>query len=171
MSREPLDIDGKPPLVSADPYEGREPHVRAVDAELDRQLLAQARSFTSNASRASLLIAAAGITLSFAGNGRAPISLVTLAGLLGLVAVACGLVALWPRKGTEQDIEGMLEDVWNTSAAEAVHIVMSRKLDTRKAGGEDLFNRARWVRYGFVAYAACLLTVLVGNIVALELIR
>lgn len=169
MKDDPNQQERPSPLGTSDPYEGKEPHIRAVDCELDRQLLAQARSATSNASRASVLIAAAGVTLSFSGDARIPVSLVVVAGMLGLGAVACGIVALWPREGTEHDVQGTLKDVWNVSPAEAVHIVFSRKLETRRADDELLFTRARWVRYGFMLYGACIVTTVVGNIVAMEM--
>lgn len=155
--------------MKPDPYEGREAQVRTVDAELDRQLLAQSRAVAGNASRATVLIAAAGITLSFATAAQAPISLVVLAGVFGLTAVACGIVALWPHHSTEHDVAGMLDDVWNATPGEAVHLVLARKLETRNLDGDDLFQRARWVRYGFIAYAACLVTVTIGNVLVMEL--
>ncbi len=149
-----------------DPYAGRGKHLAMLNQEVDRQRASVASRADSSLVRSSILIAAAGITIGAVADDSSMTPLVAVSVTLAVLAAIAGIGALWPRSGPEHAVMGMRDDVWNKSATAAADILLARKVDVLKHDERLLRDRARWLRIGFVVYAASLVVLIVARATA-----
>lgn len=146
-----------------DDFEVHSEHLRLLNDEVDRQRLDVSERANSGLTRASILIAAAGITIGATVDQQPLSSLGAVAMTISVLAAVCGVAALWPRAGVEHSIEGMIADTWSKGGDEAAFVIMHRKIDILKGEERLLHDRSRWVRTGYLLFGVSLVVLLLAS--------
>lgn len=123
-----------------------------LGAELDRQRGAYTSRATASNSRAAILIGTASIGAGFQLTSTtstwqiASISMTVLAAL-------CGVVAMWPRRGDELNIEPMVDAMYTFGPRQTEWNLLNHKLHVHKLDELALRRRRWWLSAGFTVLA------------------
>lgn len=134
----------------------------ALDADIDRQLAESAAAAAGMSTRASILVAAAGLTsgLQYTTASVPPMILTAAAALLGVSL-------LMMRRSTEVPIVAAEAEFWNDSPTTARRNLMYWKLDVLKERESSLERRRPVLVTGFAVLAASICLDLILTIVNL----
>jgi hypothetical protein len=153
-------------MKSKSPTQMRPQHelIVALDADIDRQLQAADATSAAISTRASILIAAAGLTsgLQTSSVSFTPASLAILAALIGVAL-------LMMRTTTEIPILEAETRFWKNSPAVARRNLMHWKHDVLRERERSLVKRRRVLIAGFILLAGSISYELVSSIVTLLL--
>lgn len=146
--------------------------IDALSADADRQLAAVERRHEAVVSRASLLIAAAGVSGSLLAPSDATVASVfsTVATIASLAAAAVAVAVLFMRlRATEVDLEGALAQYWDDDPAEAIRNFTTYRMQVVRDDERALVRRTALLHSAFAlfvvalaaaaAHAVCLLTI------------
>lgn len=150
------------PWHSRDPLRDQAALIEALDGDIDRQLAESAAAASSISTRASILVAAAGLTsgLQYSTASLIPMILTTAAALIGV-----GLLLM--RRATEVPIEAAEADFWSDPPTTARRNIMYWKLDVLKERESNLERRRPVLVTGFAVLAASICLDLTLTIVSL----
>lgn len=99
--------------------------------------------------RLSVLIAAASLVSGIQIAAHQPHQWFLAADVAAAVAAICGIIALWPRRGDENGIEALRDELWEYPDDFALYILLHRQLEILKLDEATLTRRSRWAAGGF----------------------
>jgi hypothetical protein len=137
---------------------------RELLAEVDRQRESAAGRTAAIITRLSILLAAASVAGGAALTQNHPGVFLVIAAVLAAAAAVAGAVALLPRRVGENGIDEMQREMWNVDEPRALHVYLSRKVETLRDEERLLDFRAVWSKVGFVLLTLTLIAIGIGVI-------
>ncbi|MEO6532053.1 MAG: hypothetical protein ABIO06_00610 [Pseudolysinimonas sp.] len=135
---------------------------RELLAEVDRQRESAAGRTTTMITRLSILMAAASVAGGATLTQKDPGVFLVAAAMLAAGAAVTGVVALVPRGVGENGIEETQREMWNVNEPRALHVFLSRKLETLRDEERLLDFRAWCARIGFMLLTLSLVAIAAG---------
>lgn len=137
---------------------------RELLAEVDRQRESAGGRTAAMITRLSILLAAASVAGGAALTQKHPGVFLVGAAVLAAAAAVAGAVALLPRRVGENGIDEMQREMWNVDEPRALHVYLSRKVETLRDEERLLDFRAVWSKVGFVLLTLSLIAIGIGVI-------
>ena len=134
--------------------------LETLDREVDRQRLSVASRASAGMTRASILIASAGVLMSVEAATLTTGKFEVASMCLAAVAVVLGAIVLVPRHGGENGIEDLQDELWNLKRDAATHRLLHRKLEILREDERLLKQRSLFAIYGFGTFVLALLALM-----------
>lgn len=131
---------------------GHGEQLQLLGTELDRQRASYSSRMAASNSRAAILIGAASLGAGFQLTAATSGWQVASVGMT-VVAALCGVIAMWPRRGDELNIDPMVDVMYNFGPRETEWNLLKHKLRVHNLDEVASRLRRRWVLAGFLFLA------------------
>ena len=143
-------------------YKVRRHHIEALDREVDRQRLGVASRANAGTTRASILLASAGVIMSVEASKPSPGPFEVVSICLAAIAGILGILVLLPRGGPENGVEDLKDEIWPLGRDRATYIMFHRKLEILTKDESLLRQRSSFASWGFGAFGLSLFSLVAG---------